>query len=369
MKMDNDNRTEGSPAIPARLELPPALAARTVGRWVLVVFLVGMILKVTAPFTAGLLWALVFVIVAWPLFCGLRSQAGLTETKAALVLCGTATIALLLVVFPLIFELVKEIRAASSYLNTFEWQQVTAYISQVPQLELVKEFLPTSVSFSELLGPLLENSGKFFEYAGIGFQGLGRFLFNLCIGLFFSFFLFRNAEKLQRETTILVAHFVGEGSTELTRTALLSVRAAFYGTIVTAIVQGFLAGIGYWIFGVSMPALWGLITMCTSLIPFGAPLLYIPLSIHLGLGEAGLLSGALLLTWGICIVSMVDNVCRPFFMSHSTQMPLPIVLVGVVGGLLAFGMIGIFIGPPLVGVGLYLYHSFINGLRDRAALG
>ncbi len=156
---------------------------------------------------------------------------------------------------------------------------------------------------------------------------------------------------------------VGVGSAELTKTALLNVRAAFYGTIVTAFVQGLCAGFGYWIFGVSVPALWGLITMCTSLIPFGSPLVYIPLSIHLGLSEAGWLSGALLLAWGFLIVSMVDNVCRPFFMAHSTQMPLPIMLIGVVGGLLAFGMIGIFIGPPIVGIMLHLYRSHLRQLE------
>jgi predicted PurR-regulated permease PerM len=60
---------------------------------------------------------------------------------------------------------------------------------------------------------------------------------------------------------------------------------------------------------------------------------------------------------------MVDNVCRPFFMAHSTQMPLPIMLIGVVGGLLAFGMIGIFIGPPIVGIMLHLYRSHLRQLE------
>jgi predicted PurR-regulated permease PerM len=342
-------------------------AGRSLLRWFLLLVLFAFVLKVAAPFIEGLLWALVFVIVAWPVFCYLRLRAKLSETMAAFSLCGTATVALILVVFPLLFELTKEVRAASVYFSNHNLSDATALLSRIPYSDYLKQFLPKAANLPQLLGPLLENSGKVFEFASLGFQGLGRFVFNLCMGLFLAFFLFRDGEKLRRELRLIMTQVVGEGSTELTRTALLSVRAAFYGTIVTAFVQGLLAGIGYWLFGVPMPALWGLITMCTSLIPFGSPLMYVPIAIYLAIGEAGLLAGALLLAWGVLLVSMVDNVCRPFFMSHSTQMPLPIVLIGVVGGLLAFGMIGIFIGPPLVGIVLHLYHAYVRQLREQAA--
>jgi predicted PurR-regulated permease PerM len=189
-----DLPTSSKAAQPSEASTPGAgqgrIEGRTIIRWLLSIVFFALFLKVAAPFIEGLLWAMVFVIVVWPVFVRLRNRTGLSEFKAALTICATAMFALFAIVFPILFELTKEAKTASDYLTSLEWKEISTYLSTLPNAELFTHLIPNATNFPELVGYTLDNSGRLIEFASLGFQGLGKAFFNLCIGLFLAFFFF-----------------------------------------------------------------------------------------------------------------------------------------------------------------------------------
>jgi predicted PurR-regulated permease PerM len=110
---------------------------------------------------------------------------------------------------------------------------------------------------------------------------------------------------------------------------------------------------------VQAPVLLGAVTALIALIPFGAPIVWGSMSIWLLL-TGNMWSGAGLLFWGVFLVSWVDNIVRPLVISNATQMPFLLVVFGVLGGVLAFGLVGLFIGPVLLAVSLALWREWLE---------
>jgi len=138
-----------------------------------------------------------------------------------------------------------------------------------------------------------------------------------------------------------------------------TVRGAAYSVVATAIAQGSLAGIGFTVAGAPLPVLLALSTMVLSLLPFGAPLLYVPVSAYLiFFTDLPWYNGAGLLLWGVGFISTVDNFLRSVLISQATQASMVLVFVGVVGGVVAFGLLGVFIGPALISVAHMLWRDF-----------
>ena len=134
-----------------------------------------------------------------------------------------------------------------------------------------------------------------------------------------------------------------------------------YGSIGTALAQGLLATVGFWIVGRRKPLLLGIAVFFMSLIPSGPPLIWLPVGIWLLYqGQYGY--GIFMALWGTFVVSGVDNFLKPYLISRGTNLPLLLVFLGVIGGMLAFGFLGIFLGPTLLAVGFALLREW--GVRD-----
>lgn len=134
-------------------------------------------------------------------------------------------------------------------------------------------------------------------------------------------------------------------------------RAVVYGLLLAAIVQGFMAGLGYWAAGISAPVFWGAATAMLALIPFGATLVWVPMGLWLLL-TGHFAAGVGLLLWGMLAVSWIDNLVRPMVISGVSNVPFLIVLFGVLGGLGAFGLIGLFVGPVILAVLLAIWREW-----------
>jgi predicted PurR-regulated permease PerM len=141
-------------------------------------------------------------------------------------------------------------------------------------------------------------------------------------------------------------------------------RAVFLGIGLTALVQGILVGIGFWIAGLPSPLVFGVVAVLVALIPMvGSALVWAPGALFLAArGEYGY--AIFLAAWGAVVVGMVDNFLRPMLISGRADVPTLAVFVGVMGGLAAFGFIGLFVGPIVLGllVALFRYES-----EERAA--
>jgi predicted PurR-regulated permease PerM len=141
-------------------------------------------------------------------------------------------------------------------------------------------------------------------------------------------------------------------------------RATIKGTVVIGIIQGALAGIGFWVAGLGGAAFWGTIMAILSIVPgIGAALVWIPAVIYLIL-TGQIMPGLLLGVWCIAVVSTVDNILRPMLVGKDAKMPDLLILVGTLGGLLLFGPIGFIVGPVVCGLFLTVWDIYGTTFKD-----
>ncbi len=148
--------------------------------------------------------------------------------------------------------------------------------------------------------------------------------------------------------------------------AVATMRGVVYGILGTAIAQGVLAAVGFWLAGVPAAPLLGLVTFFLSPVPIGPPLVWAPAAFWLfSQDHAGW--GVFMLIWGVAVVSSVDNFVKPFIISRGSNLPFVLVLLGVLGGVIAFGFIGVFLGPTLLAIGYALIQDWSEE-QHRVAL-
>jgi len=145
----------------------------------------------------------------------------------------------------------------------------------------------------------------------------------------------------------------GAEGNALLDTAGKTVRGVVYGILGTALVQSVVAGIGFALAGLPQAALLAFLTFFLSVLPVGPPLVWIPAALWLfSQGSTGW--GIFMICWGV-LVSSVDNVVKPLIIRHGgAPLPFIIILMGVLGGAMAFGFIGVFLGPTLLAIGFQL---------------
>jgi predicted PurR-regulated permease PerM len=177
---------------------------------------------------------------------------------------------------------------------------------------------------------------------------IGRGVVEVVLSVFLTFFIFRDGAAVADRLTTGVARIAGERGKHLLDVAGKTVRGVVYGILGTALVQGVMAAIGFVIAGVPGAALLGLLTFFLSPVPVGPPLVWIPAVIWLYTqGSTGW--AIFMLIWGMG-VSSVDNIVKPWLISQGSQMPFIVIFFGVIGGALAFGVVGVFLGPTLLAV-------------------
>jgi predicted PurR-regulated permease PerM len=199
---------------------------------------------------------------------------------------------------------------------------------------------------SERLGSF---SGSLVSGAGRVLGNIGSFLMNLTIALFTLFFLLRDGGRAKNlliramplETSRSEALLNGIGET---------VTASMFGTVAVAAAQGFLTGLMFAFLGLPAPVLWGAVATFTSLIPVvGAGAVWIPGALVLGLSGSWV-KAAILAGWGAGVVGMVDNFLRPYLLAGRVQMHPLVLFFALLGGVQAFGLLGLFAGPVIVAV-------------------
>ena len=333
--------------------------------------LVGGCFLVLRPFLAAILFAAVVCVSTWPLY--LRLLRGMKGRQSLAALTMTLSLALA-VILPLALVAYN---LADNITTFYDWIKKTmdagsleppAWLTGLPLVgESIggywRHIASSREEMTALAQQLLEPAKNFLLAGGIL---LGRGVLEMSLAAFISFFFYRDGEALMRSLGVAMNRLAGSQAENVLHITGNTVRSVMYGLLGTALAQGFVATIGFTIAGVPAALLLGVATFMLSLIPVGPPLIWGGAAIWLFYqGDPGW--GIFMLLWGFFLISSVDNVVKPMLISRGSRLPFLLVLLGVMGGVLAFGFIGIFIGPTLLAVGFSLARKWTALDQDSIA--
>ncbi len=340
---------------------------RNIGWMVLALLLVGGVL-VMRPFASALLWAVVLCFSIWPLYERLLKVLRGRRTWAALIMAlGMILIILLpfVVIGLSLADNVKDLTAAARTYVESGPRAPPPWLEKIPAVggkasEYWRSLAMDNAKLVEAAKRLLELISGSLLVASLA---ITRGLFELALSIFIAFFLFRDGVAVAARLTKAVERIGGERGNHLLEVAGKTVRGVVYGILGTALIQALMAGVGFAIAGVPGAALLALLTFFLSVVPMGPPLVWIPAALWLfNQGSTGW--GIFMIVWGIA-VSSIDNVVKPWLISQGSNMPFLLIFFGVLGGALAFGFIGVFIGPTLLAVGYRLVEGWAAAKREE----
>jgi predicted PurR-regulated permease PerM len=320
--------------------------------------LLGAALWVMAPFISALLWGAILAFASWPLMRLLTRVLGGRETLAASLLTAAW---ILIVALPLVwlgFNLADHIRDATAFVRDVQVDglpDAPAWLGSIPLVgeRMVNWWQSLDQQGAALIASIKPYLGQVGNWLLARSAQIGSGMLELSLSLVFVFFFYRDGPRLSAFVLRLLQRLTGDRADYYLELVAGTVQRVVNGVIGTAAAQALLALIGFLIAGVPGAIVLGLVTFMLSLIPMGPPLAWIPATAWLAWqGEYGM--AVFLGIWGTFVISGVDNVLKPYLISRGGNLPLVIVLLGVFGGLIAFGFIGLFIGPTLLAVGYSL---------------
>ena len=321
---------------------------------ILLLVLFGASVWVMAPFWSALFWGAVLAFASWPLMVLLTRWLGGRESLAA----GILTLGwMLLVAVPLVwlgFNLADHVRDAVALIKDIQVDglpEAPAWLGAIPFVgeRLVGMWNSIDEQGAALMVSLKPYLGQVGNWLLARSAQIGGGILELTLSLVFVFFFYRDGPRLAMFVHRLLERLIGDRAGYYIELVAGTVQRVVNGVIGTAAAQALLALIGFLIAGVPGALVLGIVTFLLSLIPMGPPLVWIPATAWLA-WKGDYTYAVFLGVWGTFIISGVDNVLKPYLISRGGNLPLVIVLLGVFGGLIAFGFIGLFIGPTLLAV-------------------
>ncbi len=325
----------------------------------------GFVLR---PFALPILWAAILCFATWPLHeLLLKWLRGRRNLAAALM-----TIMLLLVLFVPFFlvglTFTENIRSA------IEWFELHREVGVQPPPEWVERIPFAGARISEYWSMLAESAEPALNWLKPWLKQAGVWLlrhsldfahgvFQIAMSVLIAFFLYRDGEGVVAGIRRGFQRISGDFSQHLIDVVKLTVQSVVYGIFGTALVQSVSAGIGFFIAGVPSPVLLALFTFFLSFIPFGPPIIWIGASVWL-FSQDRTGWGIFMVIYGLLAISSVDNFIRPYIISRGATLPFIVMFIGVVGGIVTFGFIGVFLGPTLLAVGYSLTTEILSHPRN-----
>lgn len=318
---------------------------------------------VIQPFILGFTWALMVVIATWPLL--IKIQYLLWGCRSLAVLAMTILL-LLLFVLP-VSMLVNQIVDSSAPLVAWATQPeqlsmpALFWLQDLPMIG--KKLYSTwqtliSSGGSPLMSKIQPYIGKSASWLLSQVANLGSLLIHCGLMILFSVLLYMRGERV----AMVVRHFAirlgADRGDALVLLAAQAIRAVALGVVLTAIIQAILGGIGLAIAGIPLATLLTITMFILCIAQLGPLPVLIPAIIWL-YWNGEFTWSLILLVWG-CIVALLDNILRPVFIHIGADLPMLLVMCGVLGGLLAFGMIGLFIGPVILAVSWRLIFAWMQ---------
>ena len=313
---------------------------------------------VLRPFLAAILFAAAVVISSWPLYQRLLARMRGRRTLAALTMTLSLTLLVIIPIALVAYNLADDVARTFEHVKAVIEQggaQSPAWLRQVPLVggwldQYVSGLFASREQMTDLAKRMLEPARHYLMAGGLV---LGGGVVQMSMAAFVSFFLYRDGMSLIRVLEAGTARILGERAAKVSTTVSQTVRGVMYGLLGTALAQALVAALGFAIAGVPAVPLLAVLTFVFSLVPIGPPIIWAGAAIWLfAQGSTGW--GVFMLVWGLVLISGVDNVVRPVLISRGSSQPFLLTFLGVLGGVIAFGFVGMFIGPTLLAVGYSL---------------
>ena len=318
----------------------------------LVLYFSYLIIK---PYLIDIFLALVLFFTARPLYLGL---CRLLWQRKALASALTCLILLLLILIPL-FSLMSIIASqalefSSQVTRGMQGGQFWVWIAaKTDALEAYLVHLnlplpPGEIKLEQIVRTVVSSASSFIYYNAIGLiRGFTYFFLDLLLVLFIAFFMFLQGDVFIAELIKLSPLDASHNQTILRETEA-TIKATLWGTVIVAVVQGALGGVGFLVFRLPQPAFWGTVMIPAAVIPIvGSAVIWGPAAIYL-LFTGHIAAGVGLIIWGGVVVSIIDNVLKPTLVKGGGSTPSIFILFSILGGITYFGMIGFILGPLIL---------------------
>jgi len=339
-------------------------------RLLTVVLLAGIVLlgfRVLEPFIVPLLWAAILAFVTWPAYQRLLRACGGRALPAALIMTGAVSVA---VVAPLAW-----VAAVLRVELIHAWHETQALlagglelppsIARLPWIgEPLRDLVARAAQDPHALGAEVSKvTNQSFDQIAYVIGNIAHNIVKLLLAVLSLFFVYRDGERFTGQLAWALEQLLGPRVHQYLRACAQTVKAVVYGLVLAAVVQGVLVGLGYWVAGVASPVFLAALTTVSGLIPFAAPT--VAAGVVVWLFVTGNTVAAIGLTiWGSIIMGWTDHIARPFLISQQARIPFLVVLFGVLGGLAAFGLVGLFVGPVILAVLLAVWREWLIESRS-----
>ncbi len=324
---------------------------------------------VLSPFFAAILFAGTVCITTWPLYARLqrrlRGRDGLAALTMSLLLTAVLLVPMLGLAASLTDAVVEVVDWARSAIEQSDGRP-PAWLKEIPVVgadldAYVRTLTHSQAEMRKLALQGIEPARKF----ALGLGGvLGQAMLQIALVLFIGFFFYRDGAHIYAQLETGAARLGGEFGGNLLELAANTVKAVMIGIVGTAAAQALVALVGFLVAGVPGALLLAAGTFFLSLVPIGPPLIWGGAAFWLyQQGDNGW--AIFMVLWGVLAISSVDNFLKPFLISRTASLPILLIALGAFGGVLAFGFIGLFLGPTFLALGQALFREWTSRPVDK----
>ncbi|TWV81637.1 AI-2E family transporter [Moraxella sp. VT-16-12] len=335
----------------------------------LLVVLFVLCFKVVQFFIVPALWAAILAYVTFPVYTFFHTKVRLSPSFSAFLMTFSISlmigIPLILGIFYLQHEVVSFVsmairRLQAGYVDLPEQIKDLPVVGQVIK-DTLWEINKNPEATMEAVRAWVQSH---LYYGKVAFDVVLKNLAKLGMALMTLFFFYRDGKSLIRQIRQALRNIIGDRIDDYLDSVGATTQAVVYGIGLTALAQAILAGLGYIFAGVPNPILLTILTFVIAMVPFGTPFAWGGVAVWL-LSQGHTAEGIGLALWGTLVISWVDNLIRPIVISGATQIPFIIIFIGVLGGLTAFGFVGLFIGPVVLAIGLAVWREWISQHKNE----
>ena len=347
-------------------KLPVDAGSRQIGRAVLAAFLLGLVIWVAWDFLPALAWASMIALTTWPLYVRFAALFGRQMGRSAAALLFTLLVGVVLLI-PIVLLLRQAAQDSQTILHGINQLRengipVPAWVSQSPMAgEQLAIWWRSNLSDPKAVEGWLAGINS--ESAGTWIGAFGGQLLHRLAMFFFAlialFFLYRDGPWIGARVLDTADRLLGDPGERLAGKMIEAVRGTVHGTVVVAVAEGCIIGIGYLLAGVPNAFLFIVLTIAFAMLPFGAWAAFTAASLFLLIHGGSALAAAGVFGFGAVVMLIGDHFVWPKLVGGAARLPFLAALIGIFGGLQVFGLLGLFVGPVVMAAFLTVWREWL----------